>query len=437
MSVPDERQTAAICALVCGVFLCGTAAAEESVRGEIERHVRTGLLEVWFPRALDREHGGFLCDFDHRWQPAGRQPKTVVYQARQTWLAAQASRRYPDDPRYAAAARHGFTFLRDRLWDREHGGWYWKLDRAAKAPASEGAKHAYGVGFGIYACAAVHQATKDPEALELAKKGFDWLERHGHDNRFGGYNEYFRRDGTPILADGDNPQPGGRDLIGTRVGLKSMNTHIHLLEAYAALYEVWPDERVEQRLTELLALVRDRITTPAGAMHQFFMPDWTPVPDLDSFGHDVETGYLLVEASEVLHESEPDAAKTRAVAKSLVDHALDYGWDKQNGGFFDAGSTFGPVHDKRKVWWGQAEALNAFLVMDRLYPKDPRDYRALFDRQWTYVKKNLIDAENGEWYPDALDAGGKRDAPKASEWKAGYHTGRALLNAADWLKTER
>ena len=96
----------------------------------------------------------------------------------------------------------------------------------------------------------------------------------------------------------------------------------------------------------------------------------------------------------------------------------------------------GPVHDKRKVWWAQAEALNALLVMARLYPDDPRDYRGLFEKHWAYCKASCIDAEHGEWYPDALDAGGKRDANKASEWKAGYHTGRAMLNAAEWLKED-
>ena len=92
------------------------------------------------------------------------------------------------------------------------------------------------------------------------------------------------------------------------------------------------------------------------------------------------------------------------------------------------------MRNKRKVWWAQAEALNALLVMDRLYPDDPRQYRKLFERHWAYVKSNCIDAENGEWYPDALDAGGNPKANKASEWKAGYHAGRAMLNAAGWLK---
>jgi putative membrane-bound dehydrogenase-like protein len=406
---------------------------DNPMRGEIEQHLRNGLLEVWFPRCLDREHGGFMCDFDFRWQPAGRQPKSVVFQGRNTWLAAQGAMRYPNDGRYLEAARHGFAFLRDVQWDREHGGWYWKLDRAGKVTdETRGVKHAYGIGFGIYACSAVYEATKDPQALDLAKRGFVWLEKHGHDEKHGGYNEFFARDGTLILDQASNPLGTDRDSIGTKLGLKSMNTHIHLLEAFAALYRVWPDAAVEKRLTGLLELVRDRITVPPGAMHQFFRPDWTPVEAPDSYGHDIETGYLLIEAAEVLHKG--GDPRTRAVAKSLVDHTLDFGWDKERCGIYDSGGVRGPVEDKRKVWWAQAEALNAFLTMARLYPDDPRDYRGLFERHWAYCKATCIDPDNGEWYPDALDAGGNVKANKASEWKAGYHTGRAMLNAAEWLK---
>lgn len=214
-----------------------------------------------------------------------------------------------------------------------------------------------------------------------------------------------------------------------------MNAHIHLLEAFTALYEVWPDPRIHDRAVELLKIVRDRITAPPGAMHLWFNPDWTPVPDHDSFGHDVETTYLLLEAAATVRMA--DDPRTRAVAKSLVDHALDYGWDKQNGGFYEAGGTFGPVHDRSKGWWTQAEGLNTLLLMSKEFPQDPRQYRKLFERQWAYVKANCIDHERGEWYPTALDAGGNAKAPKASEWKAGYHTGRTLMNVVDWLGDEK
>jgi cellobiose epimerase len=430
-----SAQLAMICCLLAAasIVLCtGVANAQEVTRDEVEHALRQGLLEVWFPRILDKENGGFLCDFDYDWKPAGRQPKSIVFQARSTWLAARAAERYPQDPRYREAARHGFQFLKGPMWDAERGGWYWKLDRQGKVTAESGdVKHAYGISFGLYACAAYAHATKDPQALDLAKSGFLWLDRHGHDAKSGGYFEFFTRDGTPILTRDQNPLHGDRDSIGTHVGYKSMNTHIHLLESFTALLAVWPDPTLKARTNELHALVRDRIVAPPGAMHQFFNPDWTPVPDHDSFGHDIETAYLLLESAEALGMK--DDPKTVATAKSLLDHGLDYAWDKQNGGFFETGGAFGPVYDKSKGWWTQAEGMNALLIMSMRFPDDPRRYRKLFDRQWAYVKKNVMDAEHGEWYPTALDAGGNAKAAKASEWKAGYHAGRALLNAAEWL----
>ena len=424
-----------IIAVLCG-WLCHTGALGGETplkqREEIEKSLRLGFLEVWFPRCLDTEHGGFLCDFDANWQAAGPQHKTIVFQGRMTWLASRAALRYPQDRRYHAAADHGFRFLRDVMWDKDHGGWYFHLDCAGKLTSEwKGVKHAYGIGFGIYGASGYYKLTHDPQALDLAKQGFSWLDRHGHDDKSGGYFEYFTQDGSPILDDAANPllNRPRTDAIGTRFGYKSMNTHIHLLEALTELYRVWPDAGLKARVTELLHLVRDRIIAPPGAMHQFFNLDWTPVPDLDSFGHDVETGYLLLETARAL--GIPDDPKTLAAAKSLVDHAIDYGWDKDRGGFFEAGGTFGPAREKNKIWWIQAEGLNGLSAMTRRFPNDPRHYQELFSKQWEYIKAELIDARRGGWYLAGLDAGGKATAPKSSEWKAGYHDGRALLNASE------
>jgi cellobiose epimerase len=427
--------------LIVAIALAGVAqttrAADANSREDAERLLRVNLLEVWFPRILDKEHGGFLCDFDWQWKPAGRHNKGIVYQARQTWVASKAVMLYPKDARYAEAARHGFACLRDVMWDAEQGGWYFRLDREGR-PIEPGGhvKHAYGVAFGIYACSAYFAATKDPQGLELAKKGFDWLDSKGHDVKHGGYWEYFDRDGRWIIDARTNPAgPRAlRDSIGTRIGFKSMNTHIHILEALTELHGVWPDERVKERLAEVFQIVRDRITVRPGAMHQFFDADWTPVPDVDSFGHDIETAYLLIEAAHALHLGADEQDKTDRVAKMMLDHALEFGWDAANGGFFETGGAFGPVHDKRKVWWSQAEGLNALLLMSKLHPNDPRGYRAVFEKHWAYVRNHLIDEVNGEWYPNGLDGPeGNAKANKASEWKAGYHTGRALMNVVEWL----
>ncbi len=140
-----------------------------------------------------------------------------------------------------------------------------------------------------------------------------------------------------------------------------MNSHIHLLEAITALYRIWPDPLVEKRLRELFLVVRDKIAVEPGCLNLFFTPDWCPVPEHDSFGHDVETAYLLLEAAE--RSKEPDDAKTLTVARCLVDHALQWGWDERLGGFYDRGAAFAPACGREKIWWTQAEGLNALLLM--------------------------------------------------------------------------
>ena len=143
--------------------------------------------------------------------------------------------------------------------------------------------------------------------------------------------------GTPIQPN----VPSGRVAMGPigPVGYKSMNTHIHLLEAFSELYRVWPDPALRARLEEMLAIVRDKICVEPGVMNLYFTNAWQPIPGHDSFGHDVETAYLMLEADELLHQRASD--KTERMARMLVDHALAYGWDTINGGFFQDATTMG------------------------------------------------------------------------------------------------
>ena len=160
------RKTLTILALALAASANGSEPGKLSALvPEFESALKDGVLEVWYPRCVDEEKGGFLCDFDHRWRPRGPHDKTVVFQARQTWVAAKAMLRYPADPRYERAARHGFKWLREKQWDPEHGGWYWWLDRDGKVKKENGDfKHAYGISFGIYASAAYYAARRTRRA---------------------------------------------------------------------------------------------------------------------------------------------------------------------------------------------------------------------------------------------------------------------------------
>jgi mannobiose 2-epimerase len=212
-----------------------------------------------------------------------------------------------------------------------------------------------------------------------------------------------------------------------------MNTHIHVLEALTALYHVWPDPLAEQRLREVFLLVRDKIAVEPGCLNQFFTPDWRPIPDHDSFGHDIETAFLLLEAAHALKE--PDDTKTPAVAKSLVDHALDWGWDKTRGGFYDRGVAFGDACGKEKVWWTQAEGLNVLLLMHQRYGRQTPRYYNAFLKQWDFIWNYQIDHEHGEWHETVSPEGKPHPGQaKGTVWKASYHNGRALMNVAEGLR---
>lgn len=367
-----------------------------------------------------------------------------MYQARNVWLAAHAALHKPsitpdEKQKLIEWSNHGVEFLAGKMWDAEHGGFYWRLEGNGNVAAAEGEKHVYGLSFAIYALSENFKVTKNLAALELAKKAFWWLETHAHDTQHKGYYEALTREGTPILSR-DEKKRNGRthDHINTQYGFKSMNSHIHLLEAFTNLLEVWHDDEeplLRDCLTELFHLVRETIVVPeVGAMNLFFLPDWRPVPDHDSFGHDVETAFLLLEAAEALRVSGEELEKTWVIARRLVDHALDFGWDDELGGFYDAGTTFSAPFDTRKVWWIQAEGLNALAVMHQQFGGETTRYWDALVREWAWIRLAQIDSKSSGWIAE-VERDGKREKAqrKSDEWTEGYHQGRALMNVAKIL----
>ncbi len=414
---------------VAGVASAGVATPKAQ---DLER-VMWAELNAWYPRCVDEKQGGFIASFDDDWTPlpAEKQSKGLVFQARMTWLAAEVGRRRPGHrERFAEHARHGLAFLRDAMWDDTHGGFFWELDRNGQPVGEAGAsKHIYGQAFAVYAAANVYRLTEDDDALELAQRAYRWLEEHAADAEYGGYVEALDRAGEPIPPTLTDEGVWATDNIGTAFGYKSMNTHIHLLEAYTALYRVWPDEQLRGRLAALLRIVAGRVYTEPGCLNLFFTADWTPVPDHDSFGHDVETTYLLLEAAEALGHDAVAAVRGRAM--KLTAHAWRYGYDRQRGGLYDQGTAFRPATDTTKVWWAQAEALNAFHLMATL-AEDPAPYAEAFAQTWVFTAEHLIDAEHGGWWWSVTASGLRNGQPgKGNNWKSGYHTVRALLEITD------
>jgi mannobiose 2-epimerase len=426
-----------IASLLVGTIVSAQTTNLDTIESQMRYAAKQGLLNVYYPRNIDTLYGGYLSTFSFDFKPVGEQDKMIVTQSRNVWSTAKAAMFYHDTS-YIAMSRHGFYFLRDKMWDKQYGGFYSLVTRDG-TPKSI-IKEAYGNAFAIYGMSAYYECSHDTAALNFAKTAFMWLEKNSHDPVYKGYYQHLNRDGSHVVRTADVKSTS--DL-----GYKDQNSSIHILEALTELYKVWPDDLVRQRLQEMLELIRDKIVTTKGYLQLYFTYDWKPISYRDSadsiikknhyidhvsFGHDVETAYLMQEADETLNGKA--SVKTLAVGKKMVDHALKNGWDNKVGGFYDEGYYFKnkpgiTITYNTKNWWAQAEALNTLLMFSEMYPYDAMQYRQKFYKEWQYVQTYLIDHEHGDWYEEGLDNSPEYKAKlKAQIWKTTYHNFRALMN---------
>ena len=405
-------------------------AAYSRLAGEIEEALRVDVVEAWFPRALDEQRGGFHATFSRDWTRGEDDGKSTVFQARMTWIAAQVAIHRPElRDEFLPHVRRGVAVLDEKLWDQELGGFFWKVGDDG-SPTGPAGKHLYPQAFGIFAASAAYEATGDRRALDLATRAWRWIEAHGHDPANGGYFEMLRPDGTPMPfpAAGEDVPRAGKFVA----GLKTSDTHLHLLEAHTQLYRVWKEPPVRERLEELLAVVRDRLTVTPGCLYAATHADWRPLPDRISFGHDVEAAFLMVEAAEALGRPRDEA--TLRTARMLVDHALAWGFDGENGGLAEVGLPLQKATGQDLAWWIQVEALNSFSLMHSLFGAETGRYWAALAAQWEFVRRVLIDPLDHGLYETVARNGRRRDSTKGQEWKAAYHDGRAFLLTARRLR---
>lgn len=419
------------------------------IAAEMDESVTSSLLNKWYPQSLDSLYGGFLSTYSFDFKPVGVQDKFIVTQSRHIWSTAKAAALYPGKTYYISCAKNGFHFLRDKMWDKVYGGFYNLVSRQGENKSNPAVpKDAYGNAFAIYALSAYYKASGDTGALALAKQTFLWLEKYSHDPICKGYYQHLKRDGTKVMRDATMPSTA-------ETGYKDQNSSIHLLEAFTELYGVWPDELLRRRLEEMLYLVRDKISDRKGYLHLFFTANWEPVSFRDSaeavilkhknldhvsFGHDIETAYLMLEASHALGVKNDTA--TLMAGKKMLDHALLNGWDNSIGGFYNEGYYF-KNQDSIKIifdsknWWAQAEGMNTLLLMAGYFPNDTMRYFDKFKQQWDYIKTYLVDQVNGDWYEEGLDKEPQRKtALKGHIWKGTYHNFRALSNCVLNLRSK-
>lgn len=384
---------------------------KESLRDELCHNI----LPFWIEHTIDDQHGGFWGTITNDLVIQRDAPKSSVVCTRILWTYAAAAR-VGGKPAYLKMAERAFDYINSRFWDRENGGLFWLLDY--RGQPLEDDKMVYAQAFAIYALAEYFRATQNLASLERAKTVYALVEKKAADPEGPGYFDFFDRRwallGPARLGAGD-----------AMAADKTMNTHLHVLEAYTNLYRVWKDAGLEARLRELIAIfmkhIIDRETCHFGL---FFDRQWHPLSDAQSYGHDIEGSWLLCEAAEVLEDGDLLAQAEQAAVR-MAQATLSDGVDEDGALFFE-GDREGIV-DSDKHWWPQAEGVVGFLNA-YLLTQEPRFFDAAY-KCWRFIQETLVDREHGEWFTRASRDGHIYDDPKVDPWKGPYHNTRTCLEA--------
>ena len=383
----------------------------------IRQVLEDNILAYWL--MLRDPRGGFYGEVDGLGRIDADAPRGEILYARIVW-AFSAAYRALGRPEYREAADEAARWFLGHFVDSINGGVYWSVTFDGRP--LEDKKQLYAQAFAIYGLSEYHLATGDRDALDTAVSLFRSIETRFRDNENGGYDEALARDFSP-LAD---MSLSAHDI---NAG-KTMNSHLHLVEAYAALYRVWPASELKKAVQDLLDIVCGRIMGPDGHLRLYFDRRWNVLPGGISYGHDIETSWLALECARLLGDPAVEA-KVKPAARKMGAAG--------NEGFQEDGSLLYERHPDGRVddssqWWVQAEAVVGNLWLWKEHG-DP-DGLSRASRTWDYIRTHLIDYARGEWFWGLLPDGSPDVAsPKAGFWKCPYHNTRMCLEALSILGT--
>jgi len=382
---------------------------------EATRELKENILPFWQNMA-DEENGGFLGEADFYGKPVKTAAKGCILNSRILWTFSAAYRVFGDDA-YKNCAQRARDFLSSAFLDTERGGLYWLADRTGKALDTR--KQFYNIAFGIYALSEHYRAAGDRSSLDLAAALFDVTERYGLDPSAGGYIEACDREWSAA----SDSRLSGKDLNCP----KSMNTNLHVLEAYTNLFRAGGDERVRKSLENLLRITLDKIVNRNWHFELFFDMNWNSLVKDISYGHDIEGSWLLYEAA-LAADDEKIISKVKQTALAIAETIYTSAIDHKNGGLLSGCDAEGHIHAK-KEWWPQAEAVVGFYNAYEL--SGDRKYFNAADNIWNYIQNHFVDRAHGEWHNELfVDNSPDTSMPKAGFWKCPYHNARACLEAA-------
>jgi mannobiose 2-epimerase len=389
----------------------------ELLKKELYEELTGNILPYWMNKMQDKENGGFYGKVDGGEALHRQADKGAVLNARILWTFSSAYRIF-EDPVYLDMAERAYHYILDYFLDKEYGGLYWKLDYRGNPVNTK--KQTYAQGFALYGFSEFYRATGRPEALEIAKQFFYLVEKQAYDPVKGGYFEAFTRDWQPI----EDMRLSTKDANEK----KTMNTHLHLLEPYTNLLRIWQNPEVRLAQQKLIRIFTGKILNrQTGHLGLFFDENWISQSGLISYGHDIESSWLLYEAAEALGESSL-TEEIRQKSLAVVEAALE-GLQPDGSLIYESD---GEHDDTDRHWWVQAETVVGLVYAyrnsgDEKYLNKAKDC-------WKYIQKHLTDRKSGEWYW-SVDAHGKRNSrdDKAGFWKCPYHNSRMCMEICTFV----
>ncbi|MBQ3029232.1 MAG: AGE family epimerase/isomerase [Lachnospiraceae bacterium] len=383
---------------------------------EFKKHLVQDIIPFW-NKLRDEEFGGFYGSVAGDGTPIKDYMKGVILNNRILWFYSTAYR-VLRDPELLSMADHAYRFMEEHCYDKNYGGVYWAVKYNGEV--EDDLKHTYNQAFAIYALSAYYDVSENKDALELAYSLYDTIESKCRDA--GGYLEAYNRDFTPTI----NYELSENGVIAER----TMNTLLHVLEAYSELYRVDHCDTVGDSLKEILSLFKDKVYNPDKQICEvFFDHEYRPLIDLESYGHDIEASWLIDRACELL-EDDAVTEKMRPVIEGLAASVYRNAIDEECRAVNNEREN--DAVDRQKIWWVQAESVVGFY---NAYLKEGKEeYRAMAEDVWSFIQNRVIDKKSGEWY-ETIPYHGEADvtAPLSHEWKCPYHNGRMCMEMLNRL----
>jgi cellobiose epimerase len=390
----------------------------QSLKKEFEAELQDNILPFWMNEVYDSQRRIFYGRITNDGQKYPDAPLSAVFVTRILWTFSSAYRLYQRDE-YKKMADEAFRVLQEMFWDDVNGGIYWSV--APDGEVLDSRKQFYAEAFFIYALSEYYQAFHVEKSKQLAISVFMLIEKYAWDTENGGYIE---------ARSADWQEAHDQRLSEKEMDVKkSMNTHLHILEAYTNLFRIWKSDDLERQLLQLMYIFHEIILDPANHHFRlFFDEDWTVRSETVSYGHDIEGSWLLYEAAELM-KYDGILEKAEMIVLQMAEAAAREGLGKEGGMYNEKeGETLHEQYD----WWPQAEAVIGFYNVYQLTQDDR--YLALANQSWEFIKRYIIDSKNGDWYWGVNSQLIPLDQDKVNGWKAPYHNGRMCMEMIRRIK---